>query len=225
MAQKNVKKAEAGWIENFVKSINKYALRGNYKSALAIARKGFQDHPDEFICQYQYAKILGDYADEISGRPKRKLKQESARLLKPLLLRLSGRSMGLRFGICLNYYYQTEDFLGMYRYGLRFSRQDQRLSYYAQGLAAALIAHERYQKKKSSISWARKGVRAWSLYDLSKERYYFAHYSAAMALALSGDDVLALKRLKRAAILGRRPVSDWEFADVLKLINDKSRFE
>ncbi len=216
-----LKKPEQTWIDKFNSAVSACALRGDYVAALVIARDGFRRHPDEFVCQYQYAKILGDYADELPAKRKKKLKKESARLLRPLLLRLNGRSLGLRFGICLNYYYQTEDFHGMYRYGGRFLKQDSQRSYYAKGLAAALIAHELHQGNKvaSSRSWARKGVNAWTRYDLSKDRYYFAHYSAAKAWALSGDGSKAMKALKRAAVLGKRPISDWEFADVLALIN------
>ena len=218
-----MKVADKIWLDDFVKSITKYSSQGDYRLVLAIAKKGYLRYPDDFVCQYQYAKMLGDYADELSILKKKKLKKESAKLLKPLLRRLRGRPSLLRFGICLNYYYQTENFRGMYRFGCGFYKQDPQRSYYAQGLAAALLSYDLYQKNKvaASKAWAQKGAKAWSHYNLSKEKYYFAHYSAAKALALAGETTKAMKALKQAAVLGKRPITDWEFADVLKLLSKK----
>lgn len=215
-------KPTAQWIDEFSKSIGRHTLHGDYKSALKIARRGLRKYPDEFVCQYLYAKILGDFADELPERRKKKLKAEAASWLKPLLRRLNGRPLKMRYGICLNYYYQTENFLGMYRFGGRFAREDRQLAYYAQALAASLIADARYRSSQiaSSKTWARKSIRAWSKYHLKQDRYYFAHYSSAKAFALAGEKKSAMKALKRAAVLAKRPISNWEFADVLKLVQN-----
>jgi hypothetical protein len=110
----------------------------------------------------------------------------------------------------------------MYQYGCRFLKSDRQKSLYAQGLAGALLSQAFHQKGKSAFSrlWARKAVQAWKGYHLKNDPYYFAHYSAAKAFALAGDSSQALKNLKRAAQLGRRPLSDWEFADVMEILSE-----
>jgi hypothetical protein len=215
--------SDSQWKDQFLQSVQKLALCGDYKGALKVTREGMSKFPKEFICQYQHAKILGDYADELPSARKRKLKSESIRILRPLLRRLGGQTLGVRFGVCLNYYYQTEDFKGMYRYGRRFQKADRQKAFYAQGLAGALLAQAFDKKSKSAFakSWAQKAVKAWSRYKLEDDPYYFAHYSAAKAFALAGNSKRALKHLRHAAKLGRRPISDWEFADVMEILNRK----
>ncbi len=207
--------------EALLLTLKQKVLRGQYKEGVLIARAALKKYPKNFICLYQYAKLLGDWADELPLKKQKVLKQEATKILKGLTSRLAGKSVELRFGISLNYYYQRNAFQQMYEYGKRFAQSDKEKSYYAQGLAAALIAYDcsSQGKQRSAITWAHKSIRAWKKYSLESEKYYFAHYSYAKALAVSGDKKAALKALKKAAQLSKRSLSNWEFKDVLDLIN------
>lgn len=213
-------KNEKSDLDRYAKLIQPYLLKGDYVSALKIAREALRQYPYAIEAQYQYAKILGDDADQAPSAKKKILKREATKILKSLLRRLRGTPRKVRFGICLNYYYQSEKHREMYRFGQRFEAQDRSRAIYAQGLAAGLVAFEEFEAGNAAASrtWARKSVTAWSRYGLKKEKYYFAHYSFAKSLALAGESAAALSRLKVAARLGRRPITDWEFADVLKLV-------
>lgn len=195
--------------------------RGDYRSALKLTTAAFKRFPGDFTARYQHAKILGDWADELPPARQTKLKKQAVALLKPLLRALRGRPVDERFGLCLNYYYQSRNWRGMYAFGRRFASTNRQKSLYGQSLGATLLAADlrRDGRLASSRSWAEKAVRAWSKYDFAKETYYFPHYSFAKALALAGDPKSALARLKTAARLGRRRLDDWEFADVRELID------
>lgn len=208
------------WKSQLLDSIKKCALRGDYKTGLAWAREGLKRSPEDFDFRYQYAKMLGDWADELPPGRKSKYKHEAIAILKPLTRALSGKDFELRFGLCLNYYYQSADFLGMSRWGARVVAQGQRRGHYAQGLGCALYADELRRKGSGARArgWAEKSVRAWKRYGLAGEKYYFPHYVQALALAILGREADALASLKRAAKLSKRTIDDWEFADVLGLI-------
>ncbi|MES2856164.1 MAG: hypothetical protein V4692_09885 [Bdellovibrionota bacterium] len=212
------------WKNEFNESLKKHVLKGDYKSALVITKKALADYPRDFVCRFQHAKIVGDYADELPAKQKKKFKTEAIRILKPLLRSLRGVDVAQRFSVCLNYYYQTESFKEMHAFGKRFAKFDRQRSFYARGLSGALHAQTLYDAGKLSQakSWAERGVAAWSKYDLAKEKYYFAHYSYAKALAIAGQKDLALKALRKAAKLGQRPVTDWEFADVMKIVESRA---
>lgn len=205
---------------DFARRLKAPVLRGDYRSALAIARDALRRYPADLECRYQYAKLLGDWADELPPARKKKLKAEAVRILRPLTRRLGGRPFDQRFGICLNLYYQSRDFAGMYRFGKRVARTRHPRAWYAQGLGAGLRAQELHEAGRPGVrAWAEKSVRAWNRYGLRGDRYYFAHYAAALSLALAGRKKEARARLRVAARLGRRPLSDWEFADVMQLIS------
>ena len=212
--------APRSWLDSFQAELKSYALRGDYKSALQIAKKALKAHPHELVCQYQYAKLLGDFADELPPAKKRKLKAEASIILRRLVRQMGAMPASQRFGICVNYYYQTEKFREMCRFGKKFVKFDPQLGYYAQAMGSGLVAFEEYEKQRlaSSRAWALKSVEAWKKYKLKNEKYYFAHYSYAKALALAGMKKEAHISLRTAAKLGKRPLSDWEFADVRKIL-------
>jgi tetratricopeptide (TPR) repeat protein len=198
------------------KKIDALSVRGDYESALELVKEALRSQPDDFDLRYLYAKFLGDWADELPAARKRKFKNESIEILKELMTQLRGRDLTTRWRLPLNFYYQSEDWKGMYAFGQRFARTDKRLAHYTKGIGATYLAEG--SSGKTRRAWASKGVRAWRAYGLAREKYYFAHYVFAKALALNGDADEALKRLTTAAKLGKRPITDWEFADVLKLL-------
>ncbi|GEM_PF-2386595 len=212
----------AEWKEKFLTEVGKHILRGDYKSALPLVAAARKKYPHDVFCRYQYAKILGDWADELPAARKKKLKREAIMILKPLLRALRGEIPKVRFGICLNYYYQAEDFPGMVRFGRKLVARKDRQGDYAVGLGASLEALRRLRKKDArAAGWAKKSLAAWKRYDLAKETYYFPHYIEAMAYAVLGSGPAGLKSLHRAAKLSRRTLDDWEFSDVLHLLHAK----
>lgn len=220
--------ANSEWRGEFKKTLGTYLLKGDYAGALPLVKRALKKYPDEFIVRFNYAKILGDWADELPAGRKTKLKAEAIRILKPLLRSMAGIEPLERFGVSLNYYYQSEAWRPMYRFGRRFERFHKQKALYAQGLAATLLAYDELQAKrlKSASTWADRAVAAWNKYDFKKEKYYFPHYCFAKALAIqsvtsnSGKATSNQSRkvLERAARLGQRSVTDWEFADVLNLL-------
>lgn len=197
------------------KKIEPLMNRGDYAGALALVKEALHASPGDFDLLYQYAKLLGDWADELPAARKRRYKKESIRILRGLMKHLRGKDLTTRWRLPLNFYYQSEDWKGMYAFGQRFARTDRRLANYTKGLGAAYLAEE--APSKTRRQWAARSIRAWTAYDVSRESYYFVHYVFAKALALNGQGDEAMKRLKIAARLGKRPVTDWEFADVVRL--------
>lgn len=227
MSKVSQSKKKDPWLEEFSARVNAFALVGKYKEGLAVARQGLRERPRELTCRYLYAKLLGDWADELPLSRRKKLKTEAVRILGPLLRRVTGLPVKERFGISLNYYYQSYAFRDMHAYGRRVGRHDRRRGLYAEALGAGLYAEELARTGgRNARAWALKSVRAWSRYGLRGEKYYFAHYSSAKARALAGDGAGAMRDLKTAARLAGRPVSDWEFRDALELVarNQRSSF-
>jgi tetratricopeptide (TPR) repeat protein len=221
-----IKKMTAEQAEAFTARLAKFVVVGKYKEALPLAEKALKEYPDDLVCQYQYAKLLGDWADELPPVQRTKLKKRATKILARLTRRLNGQPYERRFGICLNFYYQSSSFQAMHNYGKRFARTNAQKGFYAQALGACLLAEELFTNGRTAKakSWAQKSVMAWQRYHLKNERYYFAHYCYAKALALSGDPVKAVHALKTAARLAKRPVSDWEFQDVLTYIKNSQQF-
>lgn len=211
---------EPKWRADFLARLAKHVRTGDYKTALGVAKAELAKYPDNFVCQYQYARLLGDWADELPEARKKKLKAEAVQLLRPMTGALSGKSVHERFAVCLNYYYQSHAYKSMYLFGRRFAAVDRRYGLYCQALGAALHAEKAYKERdyKTMRRWAEKAVTAWRGYGLAKEEYYFAHYTYAKALAMAGDKRGAQVALRAAAKLSRRKVSDWEFADAREMI-------
>ncbi len=210
----------SAWLKEFKSTLSDFTDRGDYAGAMPHAKSALKTYPSDFFVRFSYAKILGDWADELPPAKKKKLKRESIQILKPLLRAMSSQPVDVRFRVSLNYYYQSEDWAGMYAFGRRFVRHSRRDALYAQGLAATSIAFDLHSagQKTRAVAWARKANAAWEKYGFKKETYYFPIYNYAKSLALEGRTREAMVALKTAAKLGRRPVTDWEFADALKLI-------
>jgi hypothetical protein len=205
--------------EAVVAAIAPLVAKGDYKSALALVKPALKADPKNFFLQYQYAKMLGDWADELPAQRQKKYKKEAVSILKPLMRRLNGKPMLTRFGLSLNFYYQSKDWKGMYAFGRRFASTNRQRSLYARGLAATLMADDFRSagQDRASHVWARRAVVSWKKYDFHNETYYFPFYCYAKALALSGEAADAMAQLKKAAKKGKRKIDDWEFADVVQL--------
>jgi hypothetical protein len=209
------------WKEDLTFKISKFILKGDYRSGLQIAKLAMKERPNEYFTKYQYAKLLGDWADELPLAKRLRYKKQAAKILLPITKSIAHEKPLTRFGICLNYYYQSYAFQKMYSFGKRFAKYDKSKSYYAKGLGAVLQAEVLWNKNKnrSAQAWAKKSISAWEKYDLKTEKYYFAHYSYAKALAIAGQNKDSKKALQRAATLSKRKLSDWEFQDVLSILN------
>ncbi len=223
MSKSRVHEPDPAWLESFGARMREFALIADYAGGLQQAREALKKWPKNFYVRYQYAKMLGDGADALPKAEKKKRKREALRVLAPLTRSLYGKAPALRLGVCINFYYQSEDFLGMARYGRRISRAGDRHGYYALGVGAAFLAQSRWNghKKTTARSWAQESLIAWKRYDLKRERYYFAHYCAALAAGVAGKISEGRKHLNSAARLSGKPKTDWEFADALALLEAK----
>ncbi len=220
MSKSRVREPDPAWLESFGAKMREFALQADYAGGLDHARAALKKWPKNFYVRYQFAKMLGDGADALPKAEKKKRKLEALRILAPLTRSLSGKDAALRFGVCINFYYQSEDFLGMARYGRRISRTGDRHGYYALGVGAAFLAQSRWEanRKATARSWAMESLGAWKRYGLKRERYYFAHYCAALAAGVAGKVSDGRKHLASAARLSGKPQKDWEFADALALL-------
>ena len=223
MSKARVREPDPAWLESFGARMREFALLADYAGGLQHARAALKKWPKNFYVRYQFAKMLGDGADALPKAEKKKRKREALRILAPLTRCLSGKDAALRVGVCINFYYQSEDFLGMARYGRRISRTGDRHGYYALGVGAAFLAQSRWNahKKATAQSWAQESLDAWKRYNLKRERYYFAHYCAALAAGVAGKISDGRKHLAAAARLSGKPQTDWEFADALALLEAK----
>ncbi len=204
-------------VETFKKQVTALARKGDYKSGVELAKQALKRDPNEIHYLYQYAKLLGDWADDLPAVRRKKYKQESIAILKKLQKRMNEADETLQWGIGLNYYYQRADFRGMHTWGIQLEKQQHPNGVYAQGVGAALQA-QKLHPRAGAKSWAKKSVAAWKRYGLKKEKYYFPHYCLALALAVQRDFDAAMSALKTAARVSKRPVDNEEFADALELI-------
>ncbi len=210
-------------VDTIAAQLRGLVLKGQYKKGSELAKKILKSYPDDFYFSYQYAKLLGDWADDLPTRQQKVLKVKSAKILKPLTRKLSGQPSSLRCGVCLNYYYQTHSFHSMYKYGKRFVKTDKKLGHYAQALGAGLFAEEKLTKgyQSQAKQWASRSVNLWNKYGLRTETYYFPFYNLAMSWTILGQPEKALVHLKRAAKLSNRSVKCEEFAKLYQLIQQE----
>lgn len=206
--------------EKISDQLKKYVGRGEYKKGVDLVKKELKKFPKEFYYQYQYAKLLGDWADDLPIQSRKKLKSEAVKILKPLTKKLAGKPIQIRFGVCLNYYYQTYTFSEMYKFGKRFAKHDRKLGLYAQALGAGLTAEKKQSHRSlgSAQQWAQKSIQIWKKYNLKNEKYYFPFYSQAMSLTILGNYEKALKSLQRAAKVSQRAVNCSEFKELYSMI-------
>ncbi len=200
--------------------LRSFVLKGQYKKGADLAQKVLKEYPGDFYFTYQYAKLLGDWADDLPAKRQKKLKADAAKILKPLTRKLSRQSVAVRFGVCLNYYYQTRAFSNMYKYGKRFEVFDRKQGLYAQALGASLLAEEKYFKssKVQAKKWANKSIYTWEKYNLKNEPYYFPFYCLAMSRVILGAPKIAMANLKMAARLSQRDIKCAEFKTLFNLI-------
>lgn len=206
--------------DKIAQQLRSLALKGQYKKGSDLAKKVLKKYPGDFYFTYQYAKLLGDWADDLPVKRRKKLKADAAKILKPLTRKLSGQRVLVRFGVCLNYYYQTYAFSSMYNYGKRFEVTDRKLGLYAQALGASLFAEEIYfaSSKWQAKRWATKSVQLWEKYGLKGESYYFPFYCLAMSWVILVDPKRAMANLKMAAKVSKRDVKCAEFKNLFNMI-------
>ncbi|RYZ71449.1 MAG: tetratricopeptide repeat protein, partial [Proteobacteria bacterium] len=77
--------ASTAWLEKFKEDVGSFTERGNYKGAMPLVKSALREYPNEFEVKFNYAKILGDWADELPPKQKAKMKAQAVTILKPLL--------------------------------------------------------------------------------------------------------------------------------------------
>jgi hypothetical protein len=207
-------------MERIAERLRNFAGRGQYKQGADLAEIALKKYPNNFYFTYQHAKLIGDWADDLPHPRQRKIKSKASKILKTLTRRLAGQSVRIRFGVCLNYYYQSNAFMKMYKYGKRFEASERKQGLYAQSLGASLLAEEMFfsNSKIQSEKWANRSILLWRKYGLKSERYYFPFYCLAMSLLIIGNPQKALVNLKIAARLSQRSIKCVEFKSLYKLI-------
>lgn len=210
-------------IEAELANIRSLALRADYKSALPRIRKLRLKFNSHFRVEFTYAKIVGDYADELPEKAKKRLKKEASAILSRLVRRLNGQTPDVRFGVRINYYYQLGSFDKLERVGKQLSKTDRKKGLYSSGLGASLEA-ERLLRSKSgrttSERVAGRAVKYWKEYFSlqTRETYYFPYTLLAMAEAILGNEPSMNRALDRAAKLSSRRSDYWEFVEIRALL-------
>jgi hypothetical protein len=218
-------------IQNELERIRALQLRADYKSAKAAAAKLLKRVPGHFEATYMYAKIVGDYADELPPKAKAAHQKEAGRILSKLIRRLKGQPPQLRYGVQLNFYYNAKRFKDLERFGLRFTAVLRDKGLYAAGAGAALEAERLAglpapRARSRAKAAASRGLGYWSKYFelVPRETYYFPYTLVANCHAILGKEREMDRAIGRAARLSKQPLSYWEFEVARKLLaaRDKS---
>lgn len=211
-------------VKNYLTQISKATLSGDYVKGELIAQTALEQFPNHMELTYQYAKMIGDGADTLPPAKMKKEKTRAIKLLKIVLKNIHEIQKDKQFGVYLNYFYQSEDFKGMVKFGkkciLSKDKTEKKNGYYAIGIGSTLVSQSFYQSKKFKLSqtWAEAGIEALKKYSLKSEKYYYPHYVNALANAIAGKLKVAFISLEKAAKLSHREIEDEEFSDVLKII-------
>ena len=150
------------------------------------------------------------------------LKKEAIRILRPLLGRLRGKPADLRYGVRINFYYQSRRFRDLERAGVKGLRTFPDRALYSAGGGSALEA-ERLVSEKGAVGrakvYAERAVKYWAKYFKRnpKEDYYFPYTLVAMADAILGNEAAMERALAKAAKLSGRKPDFWEFEEVRAL--------
>ena len=210
--------------EQILAQAKKLILKADYRKAMLLLERLRKLEFDDFETDFMYAKLLGDYADELPQAKQTVMKKQSVQILSKLIRQMNGKSFDLRFGVRLNYYYQTRRFADLERVGRSIGRENRLKGVYASGVGASLEAerlatHGRTQNLVRAKKFASRAIRYWEQYfDLNrKEVYYFPYTLLAMGAAIAGSEAKMDKALKSAAKLSGRTADYWEFAVIRKL--------
>jgi len=203
-------------------AILKLTHGAQYKAALKRAQQLRRNHRDHFDVEYMYAKILGDYADELPKKERAKLKREASQILKKLCYRLAGKSTETQFWVRTNYYYHLGRFQDLIRVGHELFKQNPLRGLYAIAGGSALHAEAQVHKKNQTIAkrYARQSLTYWKQYfKLSpREKYYFPYTLEAMAHAILNDEASMNRLLKKAEKLSGQKYDYWEFQEIRNLM-------
>lgn len=104
-------------LEKRLDEIKALILKADYKLAKALAARLRDEVKGDFEVDFTYAKLLGDYADELPPAEQKKLKTEAVRILEKLVRRMNGQPADVRFGVRINFYYQTRRFKDLEKVG------------------------------------------------------------------------------------------------------------
>jgi hypothetical protein len=211
-------------IESDLTKIREMALKADYEGALKIARTLRKLIPGEFKVEYTYAKILGDYADELPLAKRKKLKNEAIKILEKCVRKMNGQNPDVRFGVRINYYYQTQRFRDLEKVGMALYSSHKVKGLYAAGLGSSLEAERLItENKKGNPLKAKKAatrsVSYWKEYFRlqPKEDYYFPYSLRAMSEAILGNEKEMEKALAKSTLVSGRKKTYWEFEEVRKL--------
>ena len=168
---------------------------------------------------YQYAKLLGDWADDLPATKQRRLKKESIQILKAVM---KAEARGERqldaaasYACELNLYYQSQDFKNMLQFGRRLVRQNHKKGHYTVAVATTHLLDSTTQRRATAL----RGVQSWKLHlAKGREPYYFAYYCLAQCELFAGNPKHAMRALTRAGQLSKRPIDCTEFNALYKKI-------
>lgn len=211
-------------LQSQLDAILKLTHQAQYKTALERVQKLRRENRDQFDVDYMYAKILGDYADELPKQERVKLKREASAILRKLCRRLSGKSTETQFWVRSNYYYHQARFRDLIQVGHELVKQNPLRGLYAIAGGSALHAESLFRKNQRTLArkYAKQSLIYWEKYfKLSpREKFYFPYTLEAIAHAILGDDSSMDRLLKKAATLSRQKPDYWEFQEVRSLIQD-----
>jgi hypothetical protein len=210
-----VKKKNLAW---------KFINKADYKKAVGVLAGVYKKYPADFKVANFYASTLADYAELLSGEKKKKLKKEGISILSNLLKRTRGISKGWIYRTRNEYYYQTKNYYKQYMLGVEMVTNGDKNGFYSQGVGAAWHALELVMKgnrnKKRSKVWAKKAINAWNNYfKYVAKDYYNPYVHYALAFGILGNDKEMNKSLFKASKLSGKPLSYYEFKEVINSIN------
>jgi len=201
--------------------VSRFIFAADYGGALALLRRRRRESPEDFFVAYEYASVLGDYAESLPPRRRARAKRESIGLMRALLLRSRAEpDRRVLFALKNEFYWQTGNRRAQYRLGAREARLGLGAGAYSQGVGAAWHAYELAARgrRKRARRWALRSVAAWARYRRIKPGYYNPYVHLALALGVLGRRDAAEGALGTAARLCGKPPGYREFAEIRDLL-------
>lgn len=208
-------------IQEQVESLRKMTLKADYLGALKGAVSLRKKYPGHFDVEYMYAKLLGDYADELAQSKRKKMKREASEILRKLCRRLKGKPADVKFWVRTNYYYQRGLYRDLVRVGYELVEADRLRGLYSIAGGAALHAEQLIKKRNRTAArkYARLSIENWKKYFKvnPKEDFYFPYSLQAVGHAILGESDEMESLLNKAQKLSGQKANYWEFAEIRSL--------
>lgn len=189
------------------KKISDLSNHARYKEVQSMSKKLYKKYP--YVLHFQYLEAVFT-AEETEGISEQELKfryQKASEKLKKVLLKLKNQDLVFRLKVRNEYYWFSKQPLKQYKLGIEGVKKGVKMSYYSQGVGAAMLA-EKYAlegKSKLMLRWAKLSEKAWLNYFKIVPDWYNSYTFYAMVLGFQGKISEMDSALEKCRIIAKRP--------------------